>query len=106
MGEQLKADRQQNADSFKNLSESCKVQFASAESARARLEERVMAKILATENSITITRREELGSAAKERKALRADSEAIKASVDALKGEVLANETRRDAKFHCFVSQN
>merc|ERR1719428_2720919 len=64
-----------------------------------------MAKIT-TENSITIARREELGLAAKERKAMRADSEAIKASVDALKGEVLANETRRDAKFACFVSQN
>merc|ERR1719428_1220238 len=64
-----------------------------------------MAKIT-TENSITIARREELGLAAKERKAMRADSEAIKASVDALKGEMLANETRRDAKFSCFVSQN
>merc|ERR1719428_317771 len=64
-----------------------------------------MAKIT-TENSITIARREELGLAAKERKAMRADAEAIKASVDALKGEMLANETRRDAKFTCFVSQN
>merc|ERR1719428_574266 len=64
-----------------------------------------MAKIT-TENSITIARREELGQAAKDRKAMRADAEAIKASVDALKGEMLANETRRDAKFNSFVSQN
>merc|ERR1712079_860748 len=37
---------------------------------------------------------------------MRANSEAIQASLDALRDEMLANERRRDAKFNCFVAQN